>query len=125
MTISKPHISRLCVPFPTPPHLALSTETFAQCLTLKYPQRTAHSFQFGGKFLCSKSKHYSSITDVEREKNLLIRFVILFGEVSHYFRYITFVCHTCMASLRPIPLLQHAQCMMRELAGRHKQHSIQ
>lgn len=47
-----------------------------------------HTFQFGGKFLCSSQNllRNSSITDTQ---NLLIRFVILFGKVSHYFRYIT------------------------------------
>lgn len=50
---------------------------------------TTHSLQFGGTFLCSSQNitiPTSSITDIQ---NLLIRFVILLGEVSHYFRYIT------------------------------------
>lgn len=62
-------------------------------------------------FLCPKSKHYCTIAHVRGKwgkewKNLLIRFVILFGEVSHYFRYITFIRHICTheAYHTPIPV---------------------
>lgn len=58
----------------------------------------------GKKFLCPKSKHYIAQWEIciggvkkQKRKNLLIRFVILFGEVSHYFRYITFIRHICVS----------------------------
>lgn len=53
------------------------------------------------EFMSEVKTLYSSIGDrhggvkKKKWKNLPTRFVILFGEVSHYFRYITFIRHIC------------------------------
>lgn len=62
-----------------------SSTYYTHTLTHKHPfmhHGIAHTFQFGGKFLCSKSKHYSSITDVKK--------IYLYGFVESFFFFFWF-----------------------------------